>query len=109
MIQNLGGNRNITKDESYYIVKVYGTEQSWSRSNPKVLEEPKPFTGYISSVDWAFQASKERSWAHRFKKLPPKIETKTIGPWWYTINKVEVIKVRREVREMDQIVSRLHR
>jgi hypothetical protein len=93
----------VTKDESYWIVRVFGTEQGWSRSNPKVLEKPRPFVGYISSTDWAYQASRERQWAHKFTTRPGAIDPTTVGPWWYKCTRLEIIKVRRIVEETEEI------
>jgi len=94
----------VTKDEFYWIVRVFGTEQGWSESNPEVLEAPKPFVGYISSTDWgAYQASGERQWAHRFTTKPTDIDPTKVGPWWYKCNRLEIIKVRHIIEEMEEI------
>ncbi len=94
----------MTKDESYFIVKLYGIEQGWSRSTPKVLEKPKPFVGYISGTDWGYSASSERMWAHKFNHIP-KVNTKDIGPWYYKISKYEVIEVKRTVQEIETVIN----
>lgn len=95
--------------KTYYIVKCHGFEQGWDRSNPGVLEKPKPFEGYISDIDWAYGASPQRGWAHKFS-APPKIGRKekgfyAIGPWWYNIERTEVIKVTETLETTEEIVS----
>lgn len=90
------------KDESYWIVKCYGTEQGWSSYNLRILEKPKEFVGYISSIDWGPQASRERLFAHHFF-YKPTILPEDIGPWYYRINRVGIIKVTRKVEEFEEV------
>jgi len=93
---------------TYYILEVAGTYQRWADYPAKVLTKPRPFTGYVSGIDWGISISEDDGLMkpHRFDKMYEVTNYKHWGPWWFTPTSHKWIEVTVATQITRKEVSR---